>query len=308
MDFERYAAFLPEHRRAQIATPQSSWLPWRGRRIHIARAGDPDAPVKAILVHGGGGYSGALWPLAGLATGVHGDIGVQVLAPDMPLYGYTDEPDPAAVRYPDWLDLLSDIVATEHDRPIILFGASMGGMMAYEVAHRTGLVDAVLATCLLDTADPAARRAASRFRMLGRPSAGALRAITPVVGRVRVPMRWLADMSAMSNTPALSALCAADPRGGGVRAPIGFLSSWLNHRHTRPERYRGAPVTLVAPAADTWTPPKLSQRFLQRICAPTRMVLLDNCGHYPIEEPGLTRLEEVGRETVRDVAEQAARP
>lgn len=306
---ERYAAFLPAARRAQpYAAPRSDWMPWRGRRVHIARSGNPDAQVRGILVHGAGGYSGALWPLAGLVAGAQEDIGVEILAPDMPLYGYTVEPDPAGVRYQDWLDLLSDIVVAERardDRPIILFGASMGGLMAYEVAHRTGAVDAVLATCLLDPADAAARRAASRFKMLGRPSAVALRAAAPAFGRLRVPVKWLADMSAMSNDPGLTRLCATDPRGGGSRVPLGFLSTWFNHRHTPPEAYRGAPVTLVAPSADAWTPAELSQRFLQRISGPTRTVLLENCGHYPIEEPGLTQLETVGRETVRSVAERA---
>lgn len=314
---ERYAAFLPAERRAQpCCAPRSDWMSWRGRRIHIARAADPDAAVKAVIVHGAGGYSGALWPLAGLVAGAQEDVRVEILAPDMPLYGYTVEPDPAGVRYQDWLDLLSDIVTAERardDRPIILFGASMGGLMAYEVAHRTRAVDAVLVTCLLDPADAAVRRAVSRFKVLGRPSAVALRAAAPAFGRLRMPVKWLADMSAMSNDQGLSRLCATDPRGAGSRVPIGFLASWFEHRHTPPEDYRGAPVTLVAPDADAWTPAELSQRFLQRISGPTRTVLLENCGHYPIEEPGLTQLEAVGREIVRrlvsgSAAERADRP
>ncbi len=309
MDIERYAAFLPPDRRATpTPPPRSTWMPWRGRRVHIARAGAPNAAVRGILVHGGGGYSGALWPLAGLVL-ADAQIGVQVLAPDLPLYGYTEEPAPGTVRYQDWIDLLCDIVTAERardDRPIILFGASMGGMLAYEVAHRTGRVDAVLATCLLDTTDPAVRRAVARHPFLGRIGAGALRAISPVLGSVRVPIRWLADMSAMSNDAGLSRLCAADPRGGGARVPLGFLSSWLNYRHTAPEHYRGAPVTLVAPAADRWTPPELSLRFLQRISAQTRAVTLDNCGHYPIEEPGLSQLEAAGRQVLRAVLGQDA--
>lgn len=306
----RYAAFLPAERRAAMVPPTSTWMPWRGRRVHIARAGDPAAPVRGILVHGAGGYSGALWPLAGLAAGAGGDIAVEVLAPDMPLYGYTEEPHPGRVRYPDWLDLLCDIIAAERHRdprPIVLFGASMGGMMAYEASARTGAVAAVLATCLLDTSDPAARSAASRVAPAGRFGGAPLRMITPVLGGLRVPMRWFADMSKMSRDPGLSTLCATDPRGGGTRVPLGFLSSWMNHRHTPPERYRGAPVTLVHPAADAWTPPQLSLDFLQRISGPTRSVLLENCGHFPIEEPGLTQLETVGREVIREVVEQAGR-
>ncbi|MPY81187.1 MAG: alpha/beta fold hydrolase [Actinophytocola sp.] len=41
------------------------------------------------------------------------------------------------------------------DRPLVLFGASMGGMLAYEAAARTR--QAVVATCLLDPRDPGAR-------------------------------------------------------------------------------------------------------------------------------------------------------
>lgn len=326
MDFDRYAAFLPPaRRRGPIAAPQSTWMDWRGRRVHIARSGDPSAgsirpQVRGILVHGGGGYSGALWPLAGLIAGNRDGIGVEIIAPDMPLYGYTEEPDPGKVRYSDWIDLLCDIITAERardDRPIILFGASMGGMMAYEAAHRTGScggqersdrgkgpVDFVLATCLLDLSDPAALTAVSRIKIGGRLTAPLLRAAGTALGSVRLPIRWIADMSAMSRDPALSRLCAGDPRGGGVHVPLGFLSSWLDYQHVAPESYRGAPVTLVAPAADTWTPPVLSVRFLQRIAGRTRVELLENCGHYPIEEPGLSRLEAVGRETLAAVIAQ----
>ena len=305
MDIDRYAAFLPADLRGRIAAPRQTWMDWRGRRVHIARGGDPNtAKARGILVHGGGGYSGALWPLAGLVAGNRDGIGVEILAPDMPLYGYTEEPNPAAVRYADWIDQLCDIISAERardDRPIILFGASMGGMMAYEAAHRTGAADAVLATCLLDLTDPAALAAVSRIKIAGALTGPILRAAGSVLGSVRVPIRLLADMSAMSRDPGLSRLCASDPRGGGVSVPLGFLSSWLNYEHTPPERYRGAPVTLVAPAADTWTPPALSVRFLQRIAGPTRVELLENCGHYPIEEPGLSRLEAVGREVLQAV-------
>jgi alpha-beta hydrolase superfamily lysophospholipase len=305
MDIDRYAAFLPPDRRSGVL-PEPTWMDWRGRRIHIARATDASAPVRMIVVHGGGGYAGALWPLAGLLAGE----GVEVLSPDMPLYGDTVEPEPARVRYADWIDLLCDIVVEERRRdarPIVLFGASMGGMLAYEVAARTGEVAAVLATCLLDLSDPAALAAASRIKVDGRISAAALRMGGAAFGNLRVPIRWVADMSAMSGNPRLSRLCAADPKGGGVHVPLGFLSSWLGYRHTVPEQYRGAAVTLVHPAADAWTPPERSIGFLQRISAPTRLVLLDNCGHYPIEEPGLTQLGEAVRETVRAVAEQAGR-
>lgn len=303
MDIDSYSAFVPKTYTATATPPASTWWQWRGRTVHIARARVASAEVRAMVIHGGGGYSGALWPAAAVAAG----DGVEVLAPDLPLYGDTVEPDPAGVRYDDWVDLLCDLVAAERaadPRPLILFGASMGGMLAYEVAARTGQVAAVVATCLLDLSDPAPRAAATRFAWLGRPAPALLRAIEPVLGRVRLPIRWLADMAAMSTDPQLSQLCASDPRGGGVSVPLGFLASWMNYRHTAPESFDAAPVTLVAPAADTWTPPELSIRFLQRISGPTERVTLENCGHFPIEEPGLEQL----RAAFTRVVERAARP
>lgn len=286
-----YARFLPAAYRnqASIVSPTSTWWDWRGRRVHIARAANTGAAVRVLGIHGAGGYSGALWPFAALAGGVSLDV----LFPDLPLYGDTIDPNPGRVRYDTWIDLLCDLVNAERqadDRPLVLLGASMGGMLAYEVAARTRNVAAVVATCLLNPRDPAARRAAARFRSTGTIAPTLLGTLDRIAGELRVPIRWLVDMNNMSNNPALSRLCATDPKGGGARVPIGLLASYLNFDHTAPETFDAAPVTLVHPADDRWTPPEVSIRFLNRIKGDTSLVLLDNCGHYPIEEPGLTQL------------------
>lgn len=299
-----YADFLPSTYTTDPVQPTSTWWPWRGGNVHVARSAVPSAPVRVLVVHGGGGYSGALWPLA---TAMAGDD-VDLIAPDLPLYGDTTVPDPAAVRYDDWVDLLCELVRAERSsdqRPLVLFGASMGGMLAYEVAARERSIAAVVATCLLDVSDPRARAAASRFSWMGRPAPPLLRVVDPVLGRIRLPIRWMADMAHMSSDPELSTLCATDPRGGGVAVPIGFVSSWMNFQHTAPETFDAAPVTLVAPGADEWTPPDLSLRFLQRIQGPTNVVTLQNCGHFPVEEPGLTRLRDELRATLSAVARPA---
>lgn len=299
MDHDRYSAFLPADLRVDpMPEPESTWWQWRGRQVHIARARVPSSPVRALVLHGAGGYSGALWPFAALAV----REGAEVLAPDLPLYGDTIEPQPGRVRYDDWVDLVCDLVRAEtaaDDRPLIVFGASMGGLLGYEVAARTRAVAHVVATCLLDPADVDARNAAARIPGVGAFAPAVMRTVDPVVGRIRVPVRWLVNMGAMSRNPALSRLCGTDPKGGGVRVPLGFLSSWLDFGHTAPETFDAAPVTLVHPAADEWTAPGLSIRFLDRIAGPKELVLLDNCGHFPIEQPGLSRLVEALR-GVRD--------
>lgn len=299
MEYDSYAKFLPAHYRSQpLIEPTSTWWSWRGRQVHVARAVNPGAAVRLLVIHGAGGYSRALWPAAALAA----REGVEVLAPDLPLYGDTVEPRPGAVRYPDWVQLLCELVNDERrtdNRPLVLLGASMGGLLGYEVAARTGEVAHVVATCLLDPSGVAARRAAARIPASGPIAPWLLRRLDPFVGTRRVPVRWLVKMNAMSRNPQLSRLCATDPKGGGVRLPLGFLSSWFDFTHAAPETFDAAPVTLVHPAADDWTPPQLSIDFLRRISAPTELVLLDNCGHYPIEEPGLDQLATALR-SVRD--------
>ena len=296
MTSAQYASFLPAKYRDVVPPVSTTWR-WRDLDVHIARSRTSDAPVKMMALHGAGGHSGALWPFASLAA----SRGADVLFPDMPLYGRTVVPDAGKVTYLDWVEMLCDLVVAEQardPRPLVLFGASMGGMLAYEVAARTGAVADVVATCLLDPSDPDARSAAARFGVLGRYAPKPLAFTAALLGRVRVPIRWLMDIDNMSADPELSALCASDPLGGGVSVPVGFLSSYMSFRHFPPEHFYGPEVTLVHPGADEWTAPELSVKFLDRIAGPTKSVMLEGCGHFPIEEPGLSQLIE----TMEDIA------
>lgn len=238
------------------------------------------------MIHGAGGHSGALWPLAALLA----ERGLDIAAVDLPLYGRTTSPDPGTVRYDHWVRLLVDLVDAEHDeRPLILLGASIGGMLAYEVAARSAHVATVAATCLVDPRDWRARAHMTRFGPLGI-LAGPLSVLAR--GRAAaamVPMSCVARLSKMSRSPGLSELCAADPRGGGAKVPVGFLASYLRYRHTSPESMR-TPVVLLHPSLDAWTPVELSMRVLRRLASPGKVFMLRECGHFPVEEPGVTDL------------------
>lgn len=281
-----YAGFLPAQWRQKVGPePESSWWSWRGHEIHVLRRRNPQfqAPVRLLLVHGAGGHSGALWPIASLLSGNQ----VELAAVDMPLYGQTRSPDPAGVRYQDWVEMLCDFVAAEDDgRPLVLLGASIGGMLAYEVAATTGRASEVAATCLLDPRDWRARAVMTRFGPAGILGGTLGRLVRGPAARRRIPMSHVAALSKMSRDPGLSRLCAEDPRGGGVKVPLGFLTSYLNYRHTQPEGMQ-TPVTLVHPAKDAWTPVAISTRWLSRIAAPAELIMLRECGHFPVEVPGI---------------------
>ncbi|MGW0005336.1 alpha/beta hydrolase [Nocardia grenadensis] len=283
-----YLAFLPADLRPDPALrPDRTWWEWGDHRVHIERIVRADAPVRILLVHGAGGHAGAVWPFAALAAGQD----FEVVVPDLPGYGRTRVPTRRGIRYPDWVDCLTGLVRTEHaadPRPLVLLGASMGGMLAYEAAARTGLAAAVVATCLIDPRSPQVRSAIARHPWLGRYGT---RLLFPAVDDLRVPIRWMANMQAMSGNWALSRLVSTDPLGGGVRMPLGFLRTYLTSvPHVEPEDFTTCPVWLVHPGADTWTPLSLSELFFERIAAPKKLTVLAGAGHYPIESPGIHQL------------------
>ena len=77
-----YASFLPPGRRSAAGLePQETWWNWRGHKVHIARAHRPELSVRVLVIHGAGGHSGALWPLAALLA----ERGLDVAAVDLPL-------------------------------------------------------------------------------------------------------------------------------------------------------------------------------------------------------------------------------
>ena len=282
-----YVQFLPtRHRDAASIEPEATWWQWRGHEVHIARAPDPNAPARLLVVHGAGGHSGALWPIAALLA----SRGLDVSAVDLPLYGRTTSPDPAAVRYDDWVKLLVDLIDAERDhRPMILLGASIGGLLAYEVAARSPHVAAVAATCLLDPSDWRSRARMTRFGplgVLGRPLSALARGR---LARTMIPMSAVANLTKMSRNRGLSRLCATDPRGGAAKVSLGFLASYLRYPHPPPEQ-NTMPVTLLHPSQDAWTPVDLSLRVLTQAAGPTGLVMLHECGHFPIEEPGISDL------------------
>ena len=142
-----YSAFYPPELRAQITAPEHTWWPWRGNHVHVACTHNADAHARVLVIHGAGGHSGALWPIASLIAAQ----GIDVSAIDLPLYGLTKTPHPQDIRYQDWVNVLVDYIDAHSDnRPLILVGASIGGLLASEVAAQSRHVHAVVATCLLN--------------------------------------------------------------------------------------------------------------------------------------------------------------
>ncbi|MGP9649391.1 alpha/beta hydrolase [Glutamicibacter sp. AOP38-B1-38] len=286
VDMEQYARFLPQARKDSLIPPVSEWWTWRKHLVHLLRLRDANAPVRVIVVHGAGAHGGALWPVVSMLAGRRIDLA----AVDLPLYGRTVTASRGTVRYEDWIALLVDLVAAEDDgRPVILLGASIGGMLTVEAAARSHLVAAVVATCLLDPTESKARSAMTRFGSLALAFVPVLRLVRGPLAQIPLRISWIANLRNMGRDPGLGRLCANDARGGGAWVPLGFLASYIQHPHSD-ARIKRVPVHLMHPELDEWTPVALSGSSLQTLPGPTTTRLLRSCGHFPLEEPGLQDL------------------
>lgn len=280
--YERHFPPLP------IGVPRAAevWT-WQQHRVHVEHVGEPDAPVRVLLVHGAGGNAAAMWPLAAqLAC-----LGARVTVPDLPGYGRTLSRQPSKVQYHHWGDLVVDLVAREaDDRPLIIAGASLGGMLALDAATRTGQADAVVATCLLNMSDPAVREATFRTSWLARLGPALLTVAAGPFAGTRLPLRWVSRMHKITNDKELLAELLADQRGAGTRSSLRWMRSLVEAQPHTPAEKVTVPVLLVHGDQDRWTPMPLSLDYLRRIPAPTAVVPLVGSGHFPTEDAGLATL------------------
>jgi pimeloyl-ACP methyl ester carboxylesterase len=306
--WRRVVAHFPEEYRpgsSPATTPEQSWWRWRDCDVHLdtyrprGADGSPvPAPATLVVLHGGGGNGrlvGALGVMAARA-------GFAAVVPDLPGYGVTRVPDRRGIRYPDWVALAADLVRAQAG-PVVVAGLSVGGMLAYDAVAAARAPAPILASCLLDTADPVVRRGIAAHPWLGAAARPVLARLSRA-DRVLVPVKLLAPMHLIANDRELSRAIVADPTSGGTRMPLGFFRSYLDSRRSpEPERFTGR-LALAHPDGDPWTPIELSLRFLHRTPAGTReVVLLERTGHVPFERPGVDRLADV---LARELAAVAA--
>lgn len=288
--WEGYQQFFPERYRCPIPNPPPAedWWRWRDFDVHLDRIDHPKASLKVILLHGAGGYGRFLSPLAIACA----QYGYSVLAPDLPGYGLTT-PRSRHIDYGDWIQMTADLVDAELARDsqsIALFGLSMGGMLAYQVAARSGKIRGVIATTLLDVREPEVRKPLTRYEFIGTTGLTLMRRFATMIDSLMLPIGKLSKMERMSNNHEFNELVLKDRLGGANWIPARLLRTLVETEpDLEPEQF-AIPLLLAHPAADTWTPLALSEPFFERLRGPKQLVLLESCGHAPLESPGIDQL------------------
>ncbi|MBV4459162.1 alpha/beta fold hydrolase [Pseudomonas sp. COR58] len=289
-------AFLPPNYRIDASNaPLEEHWPWRGHTVHLDRYTNPTAPARVILFHGVGTNGRQMSTITGLPLFRQG---LETVAIDMPGYGETKVATGANVRYDTWVELANDFIEYERardPRPIFLYGLSAGGMLTYHAAAMNRHVAGIIGMTFLDQQVPRVREQTALSPLMGRLGIPMIHflARTPLSG-LKMPM-WLASkMHTLVNDRAALKACLKDHTSAGNWASLRFLSSYLGYTPAmEPESFDVCPVLLTQPAADRWTPLALSQPFLQRLIrVEVATQMLDNAGHYPLEEPGLKQMNE----------------
>lgn len=287
--------FLPEelHFRNDYS-PEEDYWEWRGHTVHLDRFRNPEATHKIIQLHGVG-TNGRM--MSSIVGGPLFKRGYETVAIDLLNYGETDVKPGHKVDYFDWVNQVVDFIKferTRDSRPIILYGLSAGGMLAYQTACIDKQVVGIVAMCFMDMRMPSTARSVVRWKWLGGIGVPMIRALASIVGGLKLPMSLASKMSALVNDKEALKACLADKTSAGNWVSLNFMSSIMSIQPAvELENFDVCPILLTQPEKDTWTPLDVSTPVLDRINqVPTEVVMLDNAGHYPLEQPGLQQMED----------------
>jgi alpha-beta hydrolase superfamily lysophospholipase len=300
--WRRYQTFFPEGMQCTPdSTPREEYWQWRGLDVHLDRLPVPSSPVKVIVLHGAGAYGRVMAPAAVLAQ----RYGYETVSPDLPGYGLTRVPW-KQMTYALWIDCVCDLIDAElarDGRPVVLFGVSLGGLLAYQAAAKSTKVVGLVATTLADTRERATRKGFAKHALLGTAGLWLLDKLSLVTDGLPLPMAYVSKMDRISNRAALSQLVKSDRLGGGSWVPARFLRTLMTTAPAiEPEQFDVCPVLLAHPGNDRMTDIALSRRFFERLAAPKQMVVLDGASHMPTEHPGVDQLEAAVLQFMKPIA------
>lgn len=296
----RYEAYFPKSMRMDAeSTPKEEWWRFNDLDVHLDRLDVESSPIKVIVLHGVGAYGRVMSPAAVIAR----RHGYSTVSPDLPGYGLTKVPN-KQLNYELWLDCVCGLIDAELKRdgkPVVLFGVSLGGALAYQAAARSKKVIGVATTMLADLSEPTTRRELARNKALGAIGYPLMSGLSFAIDGMRLPMAQLSKMHLLSNLPELSEIACNDRMGGGSWMPVRFLRTMMSlPLPMEPEEFNVCPVLLAHPGEDRMTDIGVSQRFFDRLTCEKRFVILEGAGHMPIEEPGVSQLEAAVLEFLAD--------
>jgi alpha-beta hydrolase superfamily lysophospholipase len=290
--WKNYQKFFPEELRiTENSLPVEEWWDWNHYYIHLDRMPVPESKIKVLIIHGAGGNGRLLAPYARMLQ-VHG---YEVIAPDLPPYGRSTASELKSMSYQDWIEIITELIEREFKRdskPIVLLGASIGGMLAYHAACVSKNVKGLIVTTFVDTSYPEVRDQIAPNKAISRIGKFTLNTFPALLDSFQIPVSMVSRMNLITNNMELTKLIIKDPFAAGTKITLRFLRTFLNMKPiVEPENFNGCPILLVHPEIDPMTSFHLSEIFYNRLKCKKRYVILEGAGHFPIEQPGLKQME-----------------
>jgi len=290
--WKKYQSFFPEELRLnEKSLPTEEWWNWNDYHIHLDRFIVPSSKIKVILIHGAGGNGRLLGPYARMLQ-VHG---YDVVSPDLPPYGLSYSESLKSMEYNDWIKIITEFIEQELNRdgkPIVLLGASIGGMLAYHAASMSKQVKGLIVTTFVDTSNQKVRDQIAPNKVISRLGKFTMDSFPFVLDSFSISVSKVSRMKLITNNFDLTNLIMNDPLAAGTKIPMRFLRTFLNMKSMiEPEYFDICPILLIHPEVDPMTPFNLSESFYKRLQCKKRCVILEGAGHFPIEQPGVEQMK-----------------
>jgi len=293
-------ALLPEKNRLSGGIlPVEKFKTINSINVHIDEY-EQNSNTSIIVFHGVGG-NGRI--VSFFAVPLF-QAGYNVICPDLPGYGFTKYNK--QIRYTDWIEIGVNLVESElnKSRNVFLIGLSAGGMLAYNVSCRNSEISGLIFTNILDSREEEVRIYSAKSKFQAKYGIRFLNFLPEFLRSFKIPIRMVTNMNGLVNNENVLKVLLKDKRGPGSNVDINFLLSMMNYNpEVEPEKFNDIPVLMVHPGNDLWIPVKVSDLFFNKIASEKKRVILDNAGHFPIEEPGLTQMESAIRAFIKKYSE-----
>ena len=289
--WKSFQTFFPEEWRITSKyKPIEYYWNWDNFDVHIDHyyVDSTQKKHKLILLHGGGGNGRLLSPIAVFLQ----KLGYECIAPDLPGFGLTKIHKPNS--YYTWINLVNELVNQELEKsksPIVLCGVSLGGMLAYQVACLNKNISGLIVTSLADTRKKSVQIGLSKNKWFGAISPTLLSGMSSITDDIKIPIKWTTKMWAMANNPEFVKALKNDKIGSGSAVYLKFFRTLFEvSPEIEPEDFNRCPLLFLQPEKDYIIPWSMSKPFYESLSCKKEMVILKNCGHIPLEKPGINQM------------------
>jgi len=300
--WKHYLNFFPKKYQDIFVEPNEKYWEWNSNHIHYDFRYNDSNEVNVILLHGAGGNGRILSLLGNFIF----EDGCNYFAPDNLGYGLTELKN-NNFEYKDWVEMVSDFtnhILEKYKKPVVLLGMSIGGMLAYQVAAMNNKISGIIVSTLVDPRKQEVIRCISKNKFLGRFGVNLISKLNSPLDKLQLPVKWLCKMNLMSRNIEFAKLFMNDKLAGGTKMSMKYLRTFVSYEPAIEfDHFDSCPILLIHPELDEWTPFELSKHTFDKIKGNKESYLLKNCGHAPIEEPGLTDMKNYIKSFIRNLVD-----